>query len=235
MIALTMLSPVMARDASPPLPPPRPDRLEAPAPGQNAVTMPRDMAPTEETGMEDREASSACLGRLAQRGVVFESRAPVQEKGCGIEDPVLVSALPNGVALAPASLMACPMAESLARWIAEVVAPEAERQLQSVPVKLVVGTSYLCRDQRNGAKPSEHAFGNGVDVVGFEFGATAERISLDIAAQAENSPEANFQDAIRKAACPIFTTVLGPGADADHGDHLHLDLRQRKGGYRICQ
>ncbi|MFD0463084.1 extensin family protein [Microvirga aerilata] len=48
-------------------------------------------------------------------------------------------------------------------------------------------------------------------------------------------PESAFQAAVQKAACPIFTTVLGPGSDAAHGDHLHLDLRQRKGDYRICQ
>src|SRR3712207_7448047 len=44
----------------------------------------------------------------------------------------------------------------------------------------------------------------------------------------ENSPEASFQSAIQKAACPIFNTVLGPGSDAAHGDHLHLDLRERR-------
>jgi hypothetical protein len=128
--------------------------------------------------------------------------------------------------------MACPVAESLARWISEVVAPEAERQFQSTPTKLLIGTSYQCRNQRNGAKLSEHALGNGVDVMGFEF---AKRSPLTITAQPESSPEASFQTAIQKAACPIFNTVLGPGSDAAHGDHLHLDLRQRKGDYRICQ
>jgi hypothetical protein len=160
------------------------------------------------------------------------SRPSVQEGQCSIENPVLLSSLSNGIEVAPASLMACPVAESLARWMSEVVAPEAERQFQSAPTKLLIGTSYQCRDQRNGAKLSEHALGNGVDVMGFEF---AKRVPLTIASQPENSPEATFQSAIQKAACPIFNTVLGPGSDADHGDHLHLDLRQRKGDYRICQ
>jgi hypothetical protein len=69
-------------------------------------------------------------------------------------------------------------------------------------------------------------------VMGFEF---AKRSPLTIGSHTEGSPEATFQEAVRKAACPIFNTVLGPGSDAAHGDHLHLDLRQRKGDYRICQ
>jgi hypothetical protein len=178
------------------------------------------------------QAAMACLDRLKQLGVKFETRPPVQENSCGIENPVLVSALPNGVGVAPASLMGCPAAESISRWMNDVVRPEAERQLQSVPTKLAIGTSYQCRDQRNGEKLSEHAFGNGLDVMGLEF---AKRAPVTIGKHPENSPEAAFEMSIRKGACPIFNTVLGPGSDADHGDHLHLDLRQRKGDYRICQ
>jgi len=29
--------------------------------------------------------------------------------------------------------------------------------------------------------------------------------------------------------------VLGPGADASHPDHFHLDLRRRAGGTRLCE
>ncbi|MEE1657757.1 extensin family protein [Microvirga sp. CF3062] len=181
---------------------------------------------------EDNSVNNACLDRLSKLGLGFEKRPNVQEGRCSIENPVLLSSLSNGIEVAPASLMACPVAEGLARWMSEVVIPEAERQLQSAPTKLLIGTSYQCRDQRNGAKLSEHALGNGVDVMGFEF---AKRSPLAIASQAENSPEASFQSTIQKAACPIFNTVLGPGSDDAHGDHLHLDLRERKGDYRICQ
>ena len=41
--------------------------------------------------------------------------------------------------------------------------------------------------------------------------------------------------AIRGAACLYFTTVLGPGSNAAHDDHLHLDVKARNGGYRICE
>jgi hypothetical protein len=230
---LLMLAPAAwAQAPTAPLPPPRPDRSASPEPESQAENPPSTGAPTESAASKDNSAHAACLDRLTKLGLRFEKRPPLQEGRCSVENPVLLSSLPNDVAVAPASLMACPVAESLARWMSEVVAPEAERQFQSAPTKLLIGTSYQCRDQRNGAKLSEHALGNGVDVMGFEF---AKRSALTIAAHTENTPEANFQSAIQKAACPIFNTVLGPGSDAAHGDHLHLDLRERKGDYRICQ
>jgi hypothetical protein len=225
-LALLLVPAAWAQDPPPPLPPPRPDR-------QTEVEKPsRNEAPAEQRAAEGQGVETACLDRITKLGLRFERRPPVQEQSCGIEDPVFVTALSDSVEVAPASLMACPVAESLARWLMGVVSPEAERQFQSAPTKLLIGTTYQCRDQRNGEKLSEHAFGNGVDVIGFEF---SKRPSLVIGTQPENSPEASFQSAIQKASCSIFNTVLGPGSDAAHGDHLHLDLRQRKGDYRICQ
>jgi hypothetical protein len=230
---LMLSSATVAQSPPPPLPPPRPDRPASPQPEAPAERPVENEKPAEQKASDEGDDSkAACLKRLNELGLRFESRPPVKENSCGIDNPVLVSALPNGVEVAPPSLMACPVAESLSRWVGEVVAPEAERQFQSAPTKLLIGTSYQCRDQRNGEKLSEHAFGNGVDVMGFEF---AKRVPLTIKAHMENSPEGDFQSAIQKAACPIFNTVLGPGSDAAHGDHLHLDLRQRKGDYRICQ
>lgn len=231
-LLLILASAAWAQAPTAPLPPPRPDRPAVPDSEPRAERPPPTETPAEKMASEDNSTLDACLDRLTKLGLRFEKRPPVQEGRCSIENPVLLSSLSNGIEIAPASLMACPVAESLARWMSEVVAPEAERQFQSAPTKLLIGTSYQCRDQRNGAKLSEHALGNGVDVMGFEF---AKRSSLVIASHPENSPEANFQSAIQKAACPIFNTVLGPGSDAAHGDHLHLDLRERKGDYRICQ
>ena len=44
-----------------------------------------------------------------------------------------------------------------------------------------------------------------------------------------------LREEVRLRACRMFTTVLGPGSDPYHGDHFHVDVLQRKGGYRICQ
>jgi hypothetical protein len=162
----------------------------------------------------------------------FEERPPIQDNACSLADPVLVSLLPDGVEVKPPALMTCPLAESLARWTRESVAVEADRQFQTAPTRLLIGTSYECRSQRSGSKLSEHAFGNGVDIMGFEF---AKRAPIPVGFHSGESPEGMFQSAVQKGACQIFTTVLGPGSDAAHGNHLHLDLRGRKGGFRICQ
>ena len=35
--------------------------------------------------------------------------------------------------------------------------------------------------------------------------------------------------------CARFSTVLGPGSDGYHEDHIHLDLMERRNNYKICQ
>ena len=44
-----------------------------------------------------------------------------------------------------------------------------------------------------------------------------------------------FRDEIRDSACQRFTTVLGPGSDSYHESHVHLDLIERRQGFRMCQ
>jgi hypothetical protein len=44
----------------------------------------------------------------------------------------------------------------------------------------------------------------------------------------------DFREVLRTTACARFTTVLGP-SDGFHEDHIHIDLLQRRDGYRICQ
>jgi len=215
---------------APPLPPRRPD-----AKGNLPVEAPEVSRPSAEATDPPKTASadhSVCLDRLTRLGVRFEILAAIEENACSVADPLLVSALPDGLEVSPPATMTCPVAEALARWTLDVLSAEADRQLSTAPTKLVVGTSYQCRAQRSGTKPSEHAFANGIDVVGFEFW---KRPPLSIAPHADGSWEAAFQSAIRKGACSYFTTVLGPGSDADHADHLHLDLRARNGGYRVCE
>jgi len=227
-VTFLLAASALAQAPAPPLPPPRPDRPTPPVDQD-------PKAPVDEGAKEDTaasEAAKACIERLTRMGLRFERRTPVRENACKIDNPVSVSGLTNGVAVSPASLMECSFAENLARWISDVVVPRASEHLQSTPIKLLIGTSYQCRDQRSGSKLSEHAFGNGVDVMGFEFDKHAP---LAIKLQADGSPEAMFQSAVRKETCSVFTTVLGPGSDADHGDHFHLDMRKRKADYRICQ
>ncbi len=227
LLLATLISTVaLALPADPPLPPPRP--VQPQTPSLSPAPAPREAGTAD---APEAVKGSGCADRLARLGVRFEERPPVRENACSVDDAVLVSALPDGVELNPPSLMTCPLAEALARWTLETVAPEADRQLDATLTGIAIGTSYQCRNQRSGSKLSEHAFGNGVDVMSFAF---AKRDPIQVTAP-EESPEGAFRIAVQRQACPIFTTVLGPGSDAAHADHLHLDLRARRGGYRICQ
>src|SRR6476620_9575774 len=45
----------------------------------------------------------------------------------------------------------------------------------------------------------------------------------------------NFREGLRQATCARFSTVLGPGSDGQHENHVHVDMIERRNGYRICQ
>jgi hypothetical protein len=51
----------------------------------------------------------------------------------------------------------------------------------------------------------------------------------------KTSTPQSFRQRLREAACHRFNTVLGPGSDAYHADHIHVDLAERAHGYRMCQ
>jgi len=205
-----------------PLPPPRPADSEKPLPPAAAVPSPEILA--EET---------ACLERLTTLGVRFEPVPAITDGQCGARAPLRVLALPDGLQISPATLV-CAAAEALARWTREVVAVEAARHLEAQPTRIAIGTSYECRNQNHRAngKLSEHAFANAVDISGFEF---KGRKAVQIGDHPAETPEALFQNAVRTQACAYFTTVLGPGSDAAHATHLHLDVRGRGRGFRLCQ
>ncbi|HEX8164741.1 MAG TPA: extensin family protein [Beijerinckiaceae bacterium] len=216
--------------AAVPLPPERPPGIEAEPPSP-ASPAPGVAAGAAAVGSEDAEA---CLVRLAKLGVRAEPAPAVEDGACGSPHPLRLAGLPDGLEVAPPALVTCPVAEALAKWTLEAVSAEAERHLSEAPRKILIGTSYECRgrNRQAGAKLSEHAFANAVDVMGFAF---HKRPAVAVAARNGESPEALFQAAVRARACAYFTTVLGPGSDAAHADHLHLDMRERRPGIRICQ
>ena len=205
-------------------------QLEHPSPESKApVAVP---GPADEQGSFDEEA---CRTRLSGQGVRFELLPALSDpRGCGAPEPLRIYSLAD-VSLATPITLRCRMAEALAKWMAEVVIPTAEQQLRIKPTTLLVGTSYACRPRNNraGAKLSEHAFANGIDLSGFKFDG---RGSVSIAERPDpETPDSRFLAEIRAKACAYFSTVLGPGSDEAHGDHFHLDVQIRTRGYRLCQ
>jgi hypothetical protein len=212
-----------------PLPPVRPDGLEAAAPGVVAPTPVDEAAQTR--GAEER---AACLERLAQSGARAEPAPAIEKGACGAKHPIRLIGLPDALEVSPPAIVTCAVAEALMKWAVEAVKPEGERHLAVAPSRILIGTSYECRgrNRQPGAKLSEHAFANGVDVMGFAF---RKRPNIAIGPRPGEDPEALFQAALRQNACIHFSTVLGPGSDAAHANHFHLDMRGRRPGVRICQ
>ena len=46
--------------------------------------------------------------------------------------------------------------------------------------------------------------------------------------------ERGFLHDIHASACQQFSTVLAPGSNAFHYDHIHVDLARRSSGRSIC-
>jgi hypothetical protein len=179
-------------------------------------------------------SDDACFATLDRLAVAYERLPALSEGACGTPAPLRVSRLPDGVAVSPPATMTCGTAQALAQWVLDVVLPEADGAFGKPASSVVIGTSYECRGQnrREGAKLSEHAFADALDVSGFTFGPEK---TVSIGPLPPETPEGRFHAAVRAGACRYFTTVLGPGSDPEHATHLHLDLRARKAGYRICQ
>ncbi|MCG8447283.1 MAG: extensin family protein, partial [Hyphomicrobiales bacterium] len=90
------------------------------------------------------------------------------------------------------------------------------------------------RNREAGAKLSEHAFGNAVDITGLRFSNGIDW-SVSPLEEDDESGAAQFQRTVREVSCGLFKTVLGPGSDGFHDNHFHFDLAQRRGGSTYCR
>ncbi|WP_246691677.1 extensin family protein [Methylobacterium sp. WL12] len=204
-----------------PVPPPLPPERPAESSGEAALAL-KVAAPDD----------AACRVRLKRLGAAFEPLPAIVNGQCGTPLPLKLTGLAD-VALPQPATLTCAAAEALARWTTEVQVA-AERELKQPLAGIAIGTSYECRGQNHDveAKLSEHAFANGVDVMSFTF---AGRPAIAVGAMADGSAEGRFLDAARSRACGFFRTVLGPGSNAAHANHFHLDERERAAGRRLCQ
>lgn len=240
LIALVALAaqPASARDHIP-MPKPRP--AEAPAaqeraapdeegageakPGEQAATKPEPPQP---------KPPSACRLGLTDQLAVAPSVPDITGPGaCGGPDLVRLEAvvLPDGgrVAVTPAAIMRCEMARAVTDWVRGDVM-ELAASLNTKPAVLDNFDSYECRgrNRQKGGILSEHGKANAIDVRSLKM---TDGRSVSPTDRAVPKP---WREAMLQSVCARFTTVLGPGSDGYHEDHIHLDLAQRRGGYRIC-
>jgi hypothetical protein len=210
-IAAVLATTAIASAEQVPLPRPRP-------PGLASITPPEP---------------SACQLELASRAV-FAALPPLVGPGnCGAPDVVRLDAVimpdETHVVLQPPPTLRCSMAGAVADWVRAELGPQAAEM--GAPLKAIENyDSYDCRGMNRvaGAKLSEHGKANAIDVRSFTLADGRTIHPTDTAVARE------FRERMRASACARFITVLGPGSDGYHEEHVHVDLAERHGGYRIC-
>ncbi|PWJ80520.1 hypothetical protein C7441_11260 [Pseudaminobacter salicylatoxidans] len=174
----------------------------------------------------------ACRKRLDGLGVEFEEREPESDpSGCALPYPIAVKSFGKTVGITPDALMDCAMAEAAARFATGIVSPAAKTTYGAELKSVSQASAYVCRPRNGSTKLSEHAFGNALDIARFIL---ADGTAIDIG-PTPDPKAAKFLADIRESACGPFKTVLGPGSDADHERHFHLDLAPRRNGGTFCQ
>jgi hypothetical protein len=202
-----------------PLPRPRPPSMYA-APAKSVPPVP-----------------SACRLRMTAKRVIAPAVDDIEGPSeCGGTDMVRLEALvlPDNsrVEITPPAVLRCSMAEAIVDWVRDDLAPLAAAQLGS-PLRSVRNfASYHCRPRNNiaGAAISEHGKGNALDIrsITLVSGRNVDPTDVHVAR--------DFREGWRKSVCARFSTVLGPGSDGYHENHIHVDLMERRHGYRaMCQ
>jgi hypothetical protein len=239
---------IMAPEAAP-APPPEPARSRTSrttpkaTPRPLPVVIPQQFAPPQEefASFPDTSAAaaaaakpSACQAALAKVAEFKPIPVLVGPGECGATDAVLVASIilpdQSRVAISPPATLRCPMAQAVSDWVREVVAPSMKKF--GPPLRVLDNfDSYSCRGRNNirAAQLSEHGKADAIDIRDFaladgrEFGLTDIHVDKD------------WRETIRESVCARFATVLGPGSDGYHEEHIHLDLAERRNNYKLCQ
>ncbi len=205
----------------------------APLPHQNPSSSHSEAAG--EPDVAPRGTPTACLLRLTPDRAVFQPLGAIAGPGeCGGPDIVslkrVITKDNSSIEISPAATLRCETAEAIVEWVREDLVRGATA-VGSVLTGIENFNSFDCRGQNGiaGAKLSEHGRANALDVhaIRFKSGQVLRPTDPDVSK--------DFRLAMRASVCARFTTVLGPGSDGYHEDHIHIDLAERHSGYRICQ
>ena len=229
-----------ALPATVPLPRPRPAEApmiepEKPASGKQTPAPAEPDKPAEPAATPGPPPPSACRLALTDAIAIAPSIPDIHGPGgCGGEDLVRLEAvvLPDRrqVALKPAAILRCTMASAIADWIRTDMEPLAVGLGSSISV-LDNFDSFECRGRNRvvGAALSEHGRANALDVRALKL-ANGQSIGLT-----DRTVPRDVRESVLHSVCARFMTVLGPGSDGYHEDHIHLDLMERHNNYKICQ
>lgn len=235
------------------LPPRRPADLpalpqsEPPASKPKPAETPEPTEASKPSAPADSRSDPACLAALvAAHGsdVRVAKVEPGQDAACSVVEPVVVEALTSGIeserrriVLQPPVTLSCTMATSVAQWLETSVQPLAKGYFARDLTALRVGGGHECR-RRNRATNgplSEHSTGRALDIFALVVGDGKDGGNI-VVEKPDGARQRGFLAAIRQSACGAFMTALGPGSDAAHTNHLHVDTQPRRAGSsRFCQ
>jgi hypothetical protein len=188
-----------------------------------------------------QRAYGAPVYQSPQRAPVYQ--APQRDYGAyhpqqpqlGPARKPLTTAAITPAALTPPATLACPIVSALDHWISEGVQPAALRWFGAPVTEIKQISAYSCRGMvgSGGSGISEHAFGNAIDIAGFTF-ADGRRVAVQDGWHGTPEEQGFLRD-VHLAACDHFNTVLAPGYNAAHYNHIHVDLMRRGIGERPCR
>ena len=137
--------------------------------------------------------------------------------------------------LTPPATLACPIVSALDRWVSDGVQPAAMRWFGEPVTEIKQISAYSCRGMvgAGGSGISEHAFGNALDIAAFTF-SDGRRVTVQDGWHGTPEEQGFLRD-VHLAACNHFSTVLAPGYNAAHYNHIHVDLMRRASGDRPCR
>ena len=218
--------------AAVPLPRPRP----AEAPKAEEEAEPKAAEKPDEPGKKaEPPPPSACRLALTEEIAIAPSIPDIKGPGgCGGEDLVRLEAIvlpdKHKVPVKPAAILRCKMATAIADWIRSDIVPIVAK-LGSTVSDLDNFDSFECRGRNRvaGAQLSEHGRANALDVRAIKL-ANGKSIYFT-----DRTVAREVRESVLHSVCARFPTVLGPGSDWYHEDHIHLDLMERRNNYRICQ
>ena len=172
----------------------------------------------------DERVTRQCHIELAREAVEFRVLEDRRFDG-GCSAVGAVQLLDIGTPATNLGAMTCPLARQFARWTRESVQPAAQRFLGSPVRRIETFGTYACRgvNSRPGARLSEHAFANAVDVAAFVL-ADGRRVTVQHGWTGGDEDVRLFLRAVHEGGCRRFSIGLGPDADAYHYNHLHFDM-----------
>lgn len=181
---------------------------------------------------ELRDDPAQCRAVLERSAVSFATLDPAGEASCVRPDRTVLTGFP----LQPdRPATTCAVAAGLTLWLDRTVQPAARELLGAEVSRIDHFGAYSCRRLygRDSGPWSEHASGNAIDVAGFVL-ADGRRIAVRDG-WAAGGADGAFLHAAHKTACGAFGTVLGPGYNAAHADHFHLDQAGARLGWSVCR